>query len=324
MKLPAWLTLHPRLLYGAFAAVAFVLCLRLTFPSEAVRERLIYEAGQRGWQIDVQDVGPSGLLGVSMEGVTLTDAAGLKIPLDELSASLRPLPLLIGKRVLSWRAAAFGGTLAGRTDLSGDERRLEVELADLNLKAVLPLRMKTGMDLNGQASGRIDLTLPGAELHKATGTIALTVAQAGIGGGNAVIPPFSSPMNIPPVSLGTLTVAGKADKGRLAMDKLEFRGGDAELGLEGGVVVLQPKLAYAPVVGRLRLKISPALWQKPAASMYKPMFEAALMNARAPDGSYQYQLFGNLSAPQLRPGGNGGGGGGGNSGEFRGTPGPGN
>ena len=79
------------------------------------------------------------------------------------------------------------------------------------------------------------------------------------------------------------------------------------LGIDGGVVVLQPKLEYAPVVGKLRLKISPALWQKPAASMYKPMFEAALMNARAPDGSYQYQLFGNLSTPQLRPASAGGG-----------------
>lgn len=308
VKLPAWLALRPRLLYGVFAAVAFAFCLRWTFPSEAVRERLIYEAGQRGWQIEVEEVHPGGLLGVTMDGVTLTDAAGLKIPLDELSASLRPLPLLIGKQVLSWRAVAFGGTLAGRTDLSGDERRLDVQLADLNLKAVPPLKKATGMDFNGLASGRIELTLPGNEPHKATGTIDLTVTQAGLGGGSAVIPPFSSPMTIPPVSLGTLTVVGKAEKGRLAMDKFEFRGGDAELGLEGGVVVLQPRLEYAPVVGKVRLKISPALWQKPSASMYKPMFEAALMNARTPDGSYQYQLFGNLSAPQLRPGGAGGGG----------------
>ncbi len=307
MKLPAWLTLRPRLLYGAFAALAFALCLRWTFPDEAVRERLIYEAGQRGWQIDVENVHPGGLLGVSMDGVVLTDAAGLKIPVDELSASLRPLPLLIGKQVLSWRAAAFGGTLDGRADLSGDERRLVVDLADVNLKAVGPLKKATGMDFTGVASGHVDLTLPGAEPHKASGTIDLAVAQAGLGGGAAVIPPFSSPMNIPPVSLGALTVTGKADKGRLAMDKLEFRGGDAELGVDGLVIVLQQRLEYAPIVGKLRLKISPALWQKPAASMYKPMFEAALMNARTPDGSYQYQLFGNLSAPQLRPANSGGG-----------------
>jgi hypothetical protein len=36
------------------------------------------------------------------------------------------------------------------------------------------------------------------------------------------------------------------------------------------------------------------------------MIESAFMNARAPDGSYQYQLFGSLSAPQLRPASAGG------------------
>src|SRR5512141_2428368 len=107
MPLPTWLTLRPRLLYGIFTALAFLVALRLTFPSEAVRERLIYEAGARGWQVDPGRVGPRGLLGVSMDGATLTDANGLKIPVERLDASLRPLPLLIGKRVLAFEAEVF-------------------------------------------------------------------------------------------------------------------------------------------------------------------------------------------------------------------------
>ena len=101
---PGWTKNRATLLYGGFAALAFVLALRWTFPSEAVKERLIYEAGARGWQIDVEDVDPGSLLGVRMEGVSLTDASGLKVPVDELDASLRVLPLLVGKRTVAFRA----------------------------------------------------------------------------------------------------------------------------------------------------------------------------------------------------------------------------
>jgi hypothetical protein len=73
------------------------------------------------------------------------------------------------------------------------------------------------------------------------------------------------------------------------------------------VVVLQQRMEYAPVVGKVRLKFSPSIWQKQGTASFKPMIEAAFMNARTPDGSYQYQLFGNLSAPQLRPASAGGG-----------------
>lgn len=304
--LPKWITSRPRLLYGLFTGLAFIVALRWTFPSEAVRERLIYEAGARGWQIDVQDVGPAGLMGVRMDEVSLTDAAGLKIPVTRLDASIRLLPLLVGKRVLAFEAEAFDGTIGGRADLSGAERRLLLDLEGVNLKSILPLRKATGVDFTGLVSGKVDLLVPGAERNKASGTIDVSIEQAGVAGGSAVIPPFSQPMTVPPVSLGTLTLSAKADKGRLVVDKLEFRGGDADVTGEGVSVTLAQRMEFAPVVGRLRFKLSESLWKKPAAAPMRPMVEAALMNARAPDGSYTYQVFGNLSAPQLRPG-NGGG-----------------
>ena len=43
-----WIRWRPRLLYGAFTAVAFILALRWTFPAEAVKQRIIVEAAARG------------------------------------------------------------------------------------------------------------------------------------------------------------------------------------------------------------------------------------------------------------------------------------
>src|SRR5512142_324407 len=198
MKMPSWFTDHPRILYAAFAVIAFGLSLRWTFPSEAVRERLIYEAGALGWQIDVQQVRPSALLGVRMDGVALTDASGLKIPVERLNASLQLLPLLIGRRVLDYQASLYDGTIAGSAGLSGERRRVKVSIDGLELARALPLRKAASMDLAGKVSGAADLTLPGGAPERASGTLELSIAGAGLGGGQV---PALLNLTLPPISL---------------------------------------------------------------------------------------------------------------------------
>jgi len=280
--------------------VAFGLALRWTFPSETVRERLIYEAGARGWQIDVGQVAPAGLLGVRMDGVTLTDASGLKIPIDRLEATLRISPLLLGRRVLDVEARLYDGTVAGSAALSGQLRRMELEVDGLDLARALPLRKAAGMDLAGRVTGHLELSLPGGSLERSSGSAELTVARAGLGGGAVPVPPLGS-LNLPPVALGNVTAAAKVENGRVGLQKLEARGGDAELTGEGVAVVLQPRMEYAPLTGQALVRFQSTLWQKPAAATLRPVLEAALASTRAADGSYRFQLSGNLGHPQLRP-----------------------
>jgi type II secretion system protein N len=303
MKIPS-LSLHPRLLYGLFAVAAFVVSLRWTFPSEAVKERLIYEAGARGWQIDVQRVRLSALLGVRMDGVALTDSSGLKIPVERLDASLQLLPLLVGRRVLDYEASLYDGTIEGSAALSGQQRRMRVNVDGVNLARALPLRNAAGMDLAGKVAGRIDLTLPGGSLERSSGTFELSIEKAGLGGGQL---PALMNLTLPPIALGTVSAAAKVDQGRVAVEKLEAKGGDAELTGEGIAVVLQPRMQYAPIAGQARVRFQPTLWQKPGAAPLRPVVEAGLMSSRGPDGSYIFQLSGSLGHPQARPTGFGGG-----------------
>ncbi len=306
MKIPSWLV-RPRVYYGVFAVVAFALALRWTFPSEAVRERLIYEAGDRGWQIDMGDVSPSGLLGVRMDGVALTDASGLKIPIDRLDASLRLLPLLVGRRVLDYQASVYDGTVEGSAALSGQSRGVTLDVDGVDLARALPLRKAAGMDLAGKVTGHVALPLPGGAVDTASGSAELSVARAGLGGGQVPVPPLGN-LNLPPIALGNVTASAKIDQGRVAVQKLESRGGDAELTGEAIAVVLQPRMQYAPVTGQGRIRLQSSLWQKPAAATLRPVVEAALASSRTPDGSYRLQLSGSLGHPQLRLGGPGGGG----------------
>ena len=298
--MPAALSaLRRRLLYGAFAVAAFALSLRLTFPSEAVRERLIYEAGARGWQIEVQGVRPVSLFGVGMEGVALTDASGLKIPVERIEAWLEVLPLLWGGRVLEVKASVYDGTVEGSAGLSGETRRVAFRVEGVNLARALPLRRAVGMDLSGTVSGNCDLTLLGGSLEKASGTLELNVTRALLGGGQVPIPPLPGTLNLPPIALGTASASAKVQGGRVTVEKLETRGGDVELTGEGIALVLQPRMEYAPLAGQARVRPEPSLWQKPAAAAFRPVVESALQ--RAPDGSYRFQVAGSLGHPQLRP-----------------------
>src|SRR5512143_1802630 len=135
-----WNVWKPRLAYGGFTLLAFLLALRWTFPAEAVKERLIYEAGLRGWQIDVERVSAGGLLGARADRVKLDNGSGLGIPIESLTVSLRVLPLLAGRRSVAFDGQIYDGRVRGHADVSRDGQRVVAEVEGVDLGAALPLR----------------------------------------------------------------------------------------------------------------------------------------------------------------------------------------
>lgn len=297
-----WTVWRPRLLYGGFALLAFLLALRWTFPAEAVRERLILEAGLRGWQFEAGDVSPGGLLGVRARDVRLEDRAGLIIPVDEVTASLRPLPLLIGRQVLAFDGRVYEGRVRGTAALSGEVRDVSLRVEGVDLSRALPLRKATGLELLGKLEARAELAVPEAPAGHATGRIDLGVAGAGIAGGQLPLPGMGTVLTLPAVALGEIAAAVKLAGGKAEVEKLEARGGDAELTTEGLSLTLQPRLEYAPLFGKARLRLQPVLWTKAGTSAFKGLVEVALAPGRQADGSYQLQVVGTLSQPRLIPG----------------------
>lgn len=296
-----WNRSRPRLLYGAFTLVAFLLALRFTFPAEAVKQRIIVEAAARGWQIDMADVGPGGLLGIHAEGVTVEDASGLKIPIDELTASLRLLPLLTGRRSIAFDARLYDGDVEGTADLSGDQRHVAITAEGVDLSRALPLRKASGMDLAGKVSGKADLEVPAAPTGTPTGSIALTVKEAGVNGGQLPVPGMASGIALPKLGLGEIVAAVKLDQGKATFEKLEARGGDADFTAEGLYAVLQPRLQFAPIAGKAKLRVKDAFWAKRETQAFKGIAESALASSRGKDGAWSFQIAGSVGKPQLRP-----------------------
>ena len=296
-----WNRSRPRLLYAAFTLVAFLLALRWTFPADAVKQRIIVEAAARGWQVDMADVGPGGMLGIEAEGVTVEDASGLRIPIDELTASLRLLPLLVGRLSVAFDARMYDGEVDGTADLSGDERQIAISAEGVDLSRALPLRKASGLDLAGKLSGKADLRFPAAPNGTPEGRIDFTVKDAGVNGGQLPVPGMTGPLALPKLGLGDVVAAVALEKGKATFEKLEARGGDADFTAEGLYAVLQPRLQHAPIAGKATLRVKDAFWARRETQAFKGLADAALASSRGRDGAWSFQVAGSVGRPQLRP-----------------------
>jgi type II secretion system protein N len=287
--------------YGALFAAAFALALRQTFPADAVRERLVMEAASQGWQVRIADVGPGGMLGVRFTGVTLESREGARVPLEEVQASLRLWPLLLGRRGLDYRAQLFQGQVRGLVEEGRSARRLVAHLSGIDLAKAGALRKALGVDLGGTLGGDVDLTFDAREPARSTGRVDLRVDKAALLGGQVSLPSFGGALTLPRADLGAVVAQASVREGKAIFDKLEARSPDVELFGEGLAVTLQTRLAFSPIFGKARFRFQDAFWQKGGSAALKGVTEAALAQARGKDGSYWFQVFGTVSAPQARP-----------------------
>jgi type II secretion system protein N len=287
--------------YALFFVLAFALALHATFPTEAVRERLILEAAAQGWQLRLNDISPGGFLGVRAREVTLLTRDGSRIPLEEVRVALRPLALLTGRRSVAFQAALFDGTASGVTEQGRSLQRLQVKASGIDLGKAGALRKTIGLDLAGTLSANVDVTLDEKDPAKNAGTVELVVKDAAVKGGEIAIPGMNSGLTVPAMGLGTVTVHGTVRGPRAEFDKVEAKGQDVEVIGEQTFLQLQPRVENSPLAGRARVRFAEAFWQRGPAAPLRPVVDAALASARLKDGGFGFQIYGTLGKPQARP-----------------------
>jgi type II secretion system protein N len=309
MKIPAlnamkidWSAWKPRLLYGAFFAVSLVLALRWTFPSGAVLERISAEAAARGWQLQAADAGPAGLIGLSLREVTLKDRAGLTIPLDRVDLTLPLWRLLTGRRRVAVEAWLYDGRVRGAFDLAAGPREYQAAVEGIDLSRALPLRMALGVDLTGVATGTAQLSIPADEKARPEGRLVMSVKEAGLTGGKVNVP-GAGMLTLPATRFGEMAVELVLKDGKGTFEKLGATGGDVELAGEGIYFAWQPRLEFAPLFGKARLKLASTFSSKPENRGFASLLDAALAGARSGEGTYGLQVFGSLGHPQVRAAG---------------------
>lgn len=310
--------------YPAFYLFCLVVFGYFTFPYDMLRDRLIAEfdkqqsASGGGQRLEIDDIEPYWLTGLRATGIRWTMTSPptspdekpkkTEIELEEARARVQILPLLLGRMSLSFYGKAFDGTIEGGFSSKGLERRLEIELAGVDLQRLTPILPSSGLPMGGTLDGKIDFVLPEEKLQKANGFLDLTIRDLYVGDGKAKI---QGALALPRMNIGDLVLSAEATEGVLKLGKVAAGGRDIELGMDGKLTFRDP-LAESIYDMQLRFKLADAyrtrnevtksLFGSPDSKV-PALFEMdpKVKQSKRADGFYSWQVSGLFRAPQFLP-----------------------
>jgi type II secretion system protein N len=164
------------------------------------------------------------------------------------SVAVRPalLPLLTGKKGVVFDVEIYDGEIDGKVTF-GKKTVIDVDLDDLDLRAMTFLENLLGLPFLGEVNGRADLEYSGKNAIDTKGTIELKVADLQIGdrdskldlskAGGGII---KGAIKFEPVEIGDLVVKLSGEGGRLQVLKMEAASRHIEIKGGGEVKINQP------------------------------------------------------------------------------------
>lgn len=252
--------------YVSFSLLALVVGFFITFPYEALKDRLRMEADNAGYFLRIDSMKP-GLLSIRATDVQVSKKSDAEPPPEPLkldSVSVGPSLFPPG---LSVKVKGIGGTIAANVSgLSTIRVRVDVDELDMSKGNVKGF---SGIDLTGNLDAHLDLSIPKAagtgpqepDLSLASGSLTLDTKNLSINGGNVslVIPQFGpepTPLDLPKIVLGDITGRIKIDKGAATVDDFKSKSADLETGITG-TLKLGKKVEYSESTLEIRLKTDP-------------------------------------------------------------------
>ena len=297
--------------YPAFFMFCFIVFAYWTFPYERLRDRLIEEAGDRGYELEIIDLSPSRLSGVTLEGVRLVlpgkaDEPPVDVLFDELTVRASLLSALSDTKSFSFDAELAGGNAQGDVTIGEDNFEVEAELSDIELKQIPALRRFTKIPVAGKLDGEVILTMP-SEIGESNGNVALTIEALSIGDGKTKVDiPGWGGLTLHEADAGNLDVQATIEEGTISIKSFKADGKDLKLDVVGNVKLARP-MKRSQLNLMLKAKIEDAYKKrspKVATMIELASSGAAYEAALAPDGSLQYKVTGSPSG-RLRPQGAG-------------------
>jgi type II secretion system protein N len=298
---------------------------KLTFPYDRLKQRIeeAYNSRQtdaEAARLELGQLGSYWLRGIQAREVKLVappppaEPGSTKKPqprvteIERVHASVSLLPLLFGTVSVGFGADAFGGDIGGHYKTSSAERRLELELSDVDVGQVPLLVEIVELPIMGQLDGQLALMLPEGQLGKADGTIELRMKELMVGDGKAKI---RKTIALPQLNAGQLTLKAKATEGRLQIEAFTIRGPDFELDAEGTIRLrdrFEASIADMTVsfkfldAYRNKNDMTRGLFGAPDARV-PGLFDMDSKNrqAKQADGSYRWRVSGVLGKLSFTP-----------------------
>ena len=320
----------PKAGYPVFYLFCLIVFLSWTFPYDKLRDRIVtqFNAQQKGsahpQELQIDDLDSSFLTGVKAKGVRLISPpaepgkAPSVLALDEASARISLLGLLVGNRDVSFKIEAFDGTIKGSFEDSGKNRAVEMEFDGVDIGRVDTIAANIGFPLDGKLTGTIKLDLPEGKASKANGALSLEVKDMNAGNAKELtVKTPMGPFTLPRLKVGNLSLTGEAKDGVLKLTKLAAQGGDVDVSGDGKIT-LREVANDSHLDANVKFKINDSYRTKndktkllfgAPGSKEKPMLEMdpKMSRAKTPDGYFVLRVAGTLGRPDVQPGSGGGG-----------------
>ncbi len=298
--------------YGGFTFVAFLVSLYLTFPAEAVGQRLAHELQRQTHgkvSVSFRDVSLYRLSGIEAEGVVVRSAkAGqqpTEVKLDAARARLRLLPLLWLSLSFDTEVQLGDGFIDARiTPRAGEDLDTKIEIEALNLATPPVLPALAAFPMRGAVEGMLEAAWR-KDVKKASGASSLSWKGASIGPGTievALMPgsPTKTPFSLPGAELGDITLELKLEGERLTIASFKQKGGDLQLKLSGSMT-LRPQVQASSLDLCFEMRAVPAFLEK--NPKIKTALQLAEMQLRKDtQGFLNVPLGGTVQRPRLRRG----------------------
>lgn len=304
-----------------FYLLALLIFVRLTFPYQTLRSRLLaeYNTQQSEKFLEIDHLSGSGMFGVEAEGVRLVEvvrtlaeaeeAAPKMLAVESASIGIGAWSYLFGKLAVDFSAKVGGGDLSGEFVQNAVGAKIAVEGSLIDISGLTLLSAGLGLPLGGELGGKVDLFLPEGQMKNAEGTFDLTVTNLTAGDGKAKI---RDTIALPKLNAGTLNFQAKAEAGRLDIEKFTANGKDFELSAEGRLRLREPfDKSSVAVDATFKFKeaytsqsdITKSLFGVPESKV-PGLFDMDPMVRRAkqPDGAYSWSVTGLLAQPKFNAG----------------------
>lgn len=292
--------------YPLFFLLCFLFFAYKTFPYERLSERIVQEAGARGYEIEIIDLTHSGLTGLTFESLRLiipSEEEGsppLDLIFDELTVGTSLFSLISDTKSYDFDAEIAGGEAEGDVTVGENEMEVDIEMEDVDLGALPALRQFTKVPLSGILSGEIALTMP-SEVAESTGNVEVTIEGLSLGDGKSKLEiPGWGGLTLDPADAGNLELIAKIEGGIANIERATAHGKDLQLDVLGRVRLMRP-LKRSDLNLMLRAKIQDAYKERSAkiATMLE-LASSGLKAAQTADGAIQYTIAGSIGG-RLRP-----------------------
>lgn len=304
----------------AFYFVALFFFVRLTFPYDTLKARILteYNLSQTEKRLEIEELSGSGLFGIEAEGVRLSEvttelvdgkpATPVSLYLDSVSVGASLLSYIFGTLSVAFDAELGGGELNGTFLQGTEESRLTLHGSTIDISGLTMLSAGVGLPMGGELSGEVELFLPEGQMSKAEGKFDLSILGLAVGDGKAKV---RGTIALPKLNAGNLTLKAEAVEGRLEISEFSTDGPDFKMDAEGKLRLREPFDKSTTNID-VRFSFKEAYTTK--SDMTKSLFGApdskipglfdmdpSVRAAKQEDGSYGWTVSGLLSKPSFRP-----------------------